>query len=53
MKVRQPNEVLRAKIAKLLREGLSGPVIEERLGCSHNTVCQVRKKMREEQGSKP
>ncbi len=53
MKVRQPNAVLRTKIAKLLREGLSGPVIEERLGCSHNTVCDVRKQLRKEQGSKP
>lgn len=53
MKVRQPNAVLRAKIAKLLREGLTGSTIQERLGCSHNTVCDVRKKMREEQGSKP
>lgn len=48
-RTRQPDHELRARIAKLLREGLTGSTIQERLGCSHNTVCQVRKQLREQQ----
>lgn len=48
-RTRQPDHELRARIAKLLREGLSGPIIQERLGCSHGTVGWVRKQLREQQ----
>lgn len=49
MRTRQKDHEKRARIAQLLRHGLSGVVICERLGCSDELVTRVKRELKAEQ----